>query len=313
MFAILVLMALFTTFMTTPAVMAIYRPAHGGSPGTHRRWKRDLTLPESGKDKLRVLACVHGPKNVPSLIKLFDLMRTAGPSFSLKLYVTRLIELTDRSSSIVMVHRARRNGFPVICQGKGHDQVAAAFRAYSQFEPIKVRHSMVISALSTMHEDIYHVAEEKRVSMIILPYHTAWRGENEEAVAVESVGHGWREVNRNVLENAPCTVAILVDRGLRNSFNQQEVESTSAILKRVCIMFFGGPDDREVLELGGRIAQHENSTRVTFLRFFDNPSADSNSVAQCKSGSTLRDRRHSCPARPIDEEKVVSSLFLLVR
>lgn len=313
MFAILVLMALFTTFMTTPAVMAIYRPTHGGFPGTRRRLQAgDLPFPESGKDKLRVLACVHGPKNAPSLIKLIDLMRMTKPSFSLKLYAMHLIELTNRSSSIMMVQRARKNGVPFInsiYRGTTHDQVATAFQAYSQVGQITVRHSTAISALSTMHEDIYHVAEEKRISIIILPFHKLWRGENhEEAVAVDTVGHRWREVNLKVLESAPCTVAILVDRGLGSSFIQEEEESITVMPKRVCIMFFGGADDREVLELGGRMAKLETSVRVTLLRFFDNRRSESNNVALWLSGNTLRERRHLSPSPWMEENETVSTL-----
>ena len=55
-FAILVLMALFTTFITTPSAMAIYRPARG----IHRKLK-DLSASEhsSSKEELRILACLH--------------------------------------------------------------------------------------------------------------------------------------------------------------------------------------------------------------------------------------------------------------
>jgi len=37
MFAILVLMALFTTFITTPIVMTIYKPARGNSMKTRQK------------------------------------------------------------------------------------------------------------------------------------------------------------------------------------------------------------------------------------------------------------------------------------
>ncbi|OWM64620.1 hypothetical protein CDL15_Pgr020587 [Punica granatum] len=305
-FAILVLMALFTTFMTTPAVMAIYRQPHGG-PTRRRLQRQTLPLPETGNDdKLRVLACIHGAKNVRSLVKLIDLTRKAKTNLSLKLYVLHLIEFTNRSSSIMMVQRARKNGVPFInsiYRGTMHDQVATAFQAYSQVGQITVRHSTAISGLSNMHEDIYHVAEEKRVSVIMLPFHKLWiSGENEEAATVENAGHGWREVNRRVLESAPCTVAILIDRGLGSgSYRLQEAdESTITVApKRICIMFFGGPDDREVLELGGRMSEHETSTRVSFVRFFENPRTESNDIALWHSASTCRERRHLSPTSPV--------------
>ena len=257
MFAILVLMALFTTFLTTPAVMAIYKPL--------RRLERALPSAQNSEDELRILACIHGPGNVPSLINLIESIHTNKKS-PLKLYVMHLVELTDRSSSILMVQRARKNGFPFVnhlYRGTKHNQIVAAFEAYGQLRRVTIHHSTAISALSTMHEDICHVAEDKRVEMIILPFHKQWRGESEEAI--ENVGHCWREVYQRVLKSATCSVAVLIDRGF-NSPSEQAVELTTRMPKRVCILFVGGPDDREALKLGGRMAEQQLA-HVTLVRF----------------------------------------------
>ncbi|KAM3736783.1 hypothetical protein ACB098_09G006800 [Castanea mollissima] len=266
-FAILVLMALFTTFMTTPTVMAIYKPLRGIYSQTNRRLQRQLPLTKNSQDELRVLACVHGPENVTSLINLVESIRNPKRS-PLKLYVMQLVELTDRSSSIMMVLRARKNGFPFInrfCRGATPDQIAAAFEAYGQVNRVNIRHSIAISALSTMQEDICHVAQEKRVAMIILPFHKLRRGEGEEAT--ENVNNGWRMVNQSVLKRAPCSVAVFVDRGFGGGL-KQEAEPSSPTLKRVCILFFGGSDDREALELGGRMTEHP-AVSLTILRFLE--------------------------------------------
>jgi hypothetical protein len=77
-FAILVLMALFTTFIIIPTVMAINKPTRG-STRTHRKLC-DLTSSPDYNDELRVLACVHGPANVPSLITLIESTRSTKKS-----------------------------------------------------------------------------------------------------------------------------------------------------------------------------------------------------------------------------------------
>ncbi|KAE8099433.1 hypothetical protein FH972_017416 [Carpinus fangiana] len=271
-FAILVLMALFTTFITVPTVMAINKPTRGNSTRTHRKL-RDLTSSPDYNDELRVLACVHGPANVPSLITLIESTRSTKKSL-LKLFVMHLVELTERSSSIIMVQRARRNGFPFfnrIRRGDWHDRVAVSFQSYNQLGRVSVRPTTAISALSTMHQDICHVAEDKRVTMIILPFHKQWRGEGDETE--ENLGHDWRGVNQRVLKNAPCSVALLVDRGFGT-----EVKTpgpTTSVAQRVCIIFFGGPDDREALELGGRMAEHP-AVNVTVIRFVEKEGKESN-------------------------------------
>ncbi|KAE8724521.1 Cation/H(+) antiporter 20 [Hibiscus syriacus] len=255
-FAILVLMALFTTFITTPTVMAIYKPARSSSALACRKL-RDLTNTDESKDQLRVLACLHGIGNVPSIINLIESTRSTKKS-QLKLFIMHLVELTERSSSIIMVHRARRNGLPFINRlrkGGWQDRVTGAFQAYSQLGQVLVRPSTAISTLSTIHEDICHMAETKRVTMIILPFHKQWRGEGDRQV-IDNVGHGWRLVNQRVLKGAPCSVAVLVDRGFDKG------------AQRVCILFFGGPDDREALELGGRMAEHP-AVKVDVVTFVE--------------------------------------------
>ncbi|KAG6643146.1 cation/H(+) antiporter 20 [Carya illinoinensis] len=290
MFAILVLMALFTTFVTTPTVMAIYKPARGNSVHTRRKL-RDLTTSakEDNTDELRVLACVHGLGNVPSLISLIESTRSTKKSL-VKLFVVHLVELTERSSSIVMVQRVRRNGFPFfnrVRRGEWHDRIVGAFQAYSQLGRVRVRPTTAISALSTMHEDICHVAEDKRVTLIILPFHKQWRGEGDETV--ENVGHGWRGVNQRVLKNAPCSVAVFVDRGLGNGTQTPAPTTTAA--QRVCVIFFGGPDDREALALGGRMAEHP-SIKVTVIRFVEKEGKESKDM-KLRFSSTTKYSEHN--------------------
>ncbi|PON68609.1 DNA-directed DNA polymerase [Parasponia andersonii] len=265
MFAILVMMALVTTFMTTPTVMAIYKSS--SSKITTKGSSNSKSDKE--KDCLRILACIHGPGNLPSLLNLMESLQNS----RLKLYVMHLVELSDRSSSIIMVQRARKNGYPLVnrfCRGSStlqyHDQlVASEFKAYSRVHgQVTIRHLTAISALSCMHEDILQVAQAKRVSMIFL-------------LSMEVLGHGWLGVNQRVLRAAPCLVAVFVDGGfgLGSECDREDQElpaaastSSTAITipkKRVCVLFLGGPDDRQALELGGWMAQHADFM-VTVVR-----------------------------------------------
>ncbi|XP_062167426.1 cation/H(+) antiporter 20 [Alnus glutinosa] len=297
-FAILVLMALFTTFITTPTVMAIYKPARGISTRTHRKL-RDLTSSPNSMDELRVLACVHGPGNVPSLISLIESTRSSNKSL-MKLFVMHLVELTERSSAIIMVQRARRNGFPFfnrIRRGDWQDRVAGAFHAYNQLGRVSVRPTTAISALSTMHQDICHVAEDKRVTMIILPFHKQWTGEDNKTE--ENVGHGWRGVNQRVLKNAPCSVAVLVDRGFGTE--AQNPGPTTSVAQRVCIIFFGGPDDREALELGGRMAEHP-AVKVVVIRFVEKEGKESSGVMLRLAPSEVSEQNYSFSTAKMNRE-----------
>ncbi|KDP35607.1 hypothetical protein JCGZ_09045 [Jatropha curcas] len=256
MFAILVLMALFTTFMTTPTVMAIYKP----SRRICRVERQSPSLKNSQEQPMnRILACVHGPQNVKPLVNLISSTSTSDATkSSLKLYVMHLVQLTDCSSSIMMVQRTRKNGFPFtnsFCRGtsNSNDQIKAAFEACRHVNQLKIRHSTSVSALSTMHEDICHVAEDKSVAMIIMPFHKQWREGKEDE-------HGWIEINQKVLKTASCSVAIFIDRGLEG------IDLETPMPRRICVLFFGGGDDRKALEMGGRMAAHP-AISMTLIRF----------------------------------------------
>ncbi|KAM0856503.1 hypothetical protein ACQ4PT_049110 [Festuca glaucescens] len=275
-FAILVLMALVTTFITTPMVMAIYKPARAA--GRRRLHPRKLHGPTTSAPsspsssaaanakELRVLACIHGGHDVPALINLIETIRGhTQPRRLVKLYILRMEELTERTSSILMARAARRNGLPFLRpsrRGGGDDQIAVAFGTYAQLGHVQVRPMTAVSALHTMHEDVEAVAEDKRVSLIIVPFHKRQlAGHGDE---VENLGPEWRAVNRRILREAPCSVAVLVDRG----FGGGEQVSSEQVAHGVCVVFFGGPDDREALELAGRMAEHPG-VQVTVVRFLD--------------------------------------------
>lgn len=307
-FAILVLMALFTTFITTPTVMAIYKPARS----THRKLKDLSASEDSTKEELRILACLHGPANVSSLISVIESIRTT-KMLQLKLFVMHLMELTERSSSIIMVQKARKNGFPFVQRyrhGECHSNVIGGFQAYRQLGRVAVRPITAVSPLHTMHEDICHMAEIKRVTMIILPFHKRWNHGHDhhrhqdggDGNVPENVGHGWRLVNQRVLKNAPCSVAVLVDRGLGSIDAQSSNIDSSNVVERVCVIFFGGPDDREALELAGRMAEHP-AVKVTLIRFLVRETLRSNAVTLRPAPSKCKEKNYAFLTTNVDPEK----------
>ncbi|OEL31422.1 Cation/H(+) antiporter 20 [Dichanthelium oligosanthes] len=311
-FAILVLMALVTTFITTPTVMAIYKPARAA--GRRRLHHRKLqgavpSAPSSpsastgagAAKELRVLACIHGGQDVPALINLIETIRGhTQPRRLVKLYILRMVELTERTSSILMVRAARRNGLPFLRPrraGEPHDQVDVAFDTYAQLGHVSVRAMTAVSALHTIHDDVAAVAEDKRVSLVVLPFH---KRQTEHGDDVENLGPEWRAVNRRILREAPCSVAVLVDRG----FGGGEQVSSEQVAHGVCVVFFGGPDDREALELAGRMAEHPG-VQVTVVRFVDGKagSGEQSEVTLRPSHTKNADRSYTFSTAVIDTRK----------
>ncbi|GFP86674.1 cation/H(+) antiporter 18 [Phtheirospermum japonicum] len=218
-FAIMVLMALFTTFITTPTVIATYKPARMAK----QEYKHRTIQRRTPNTQLRLLTCGTGKKTI------------------LRVYAMHLTELSERSSAILMVHKARKNGMPFWNKGEGTDsnQIVVAFETLEHLSPVSIRPTTAISPMFNMHEDICTSAERKRVAMIILPFHKHQRFDGH----LETTRSELRHVNRRVLEHAPCSVGILVDRGLGGTAHV----SASNVDCTITALFFGGPDDREAV------------------------------------------------------------------
>ncbi|KAF2313401.1 hypothetical protein GH714_010804 [Hevea brasiliensis] len=160
------------------------------------------------------------------------------------------MELSERTSAILMVHKARKNGLPFWNKLRQSDsnQVVVAFEAFRQLNRVFIRPMTAISAMHDMHEDICTSAERKRAAMIILPFHKHQRLDG----TLETTRNEFRWVNKRVLEHSPCSVGILVDRG----FGGGTHVSASNVSSTVTVLFFGGHDDREALAYGARMAEH---------------------------------------------------------
>lgn len=151
-FAICVLMTLFTTSITTPSVVAVYKPAKQAKASyKYRRIQRQNT-----SRPLRMLFCFHSSRNIPSLINLIEASRGKGKREGLRVYAMHLVELSERSSAILMVHKARKNGLPSSIKGRetNSNQIFVAFEAWEHLSKVSMRPTTAISAMSSMHEDI---------------------------------------------------------------------------------------------------------------------------------------------------------------
>lgn len=260
-FAIMVLMALFTTFITTPIVISLYKPARKARAADYKY----RTIERKNKNsQLRVLACFHSAKNIPSMINLIEASRGIQKGDALCVYAMHLREFSERSSSILMVHKARKNGLPFWNKSQRADSnhVIVAFEAYQQLSHVSVRPMTAISSVADMHEDICATADRKRTAVIILPFHKQQRLDG----SLETTRNDFRWVNKRVLEHAPCSVGIFVDRGLGGTSHV----SASNVSYCVTVLFFGGGDDREALAYGARMAEHPG-IRLEVIRFVLEP------------------------------------------
>lgn len=162
-------MAIFTTFITTPVVIAVYKPAKQAIKADYKHRTIERKDPNT---QLRILACFHSTLNIPTIINLIEASRGTEKRQELRVYALHLMELSERTSAILMVHKARNNGLPFWNKLRSDaNQVVVAFESFRQLNRVFIRPMTAISAMHDMHEDICTIAERKRAAIIILPFH----------------------------------------------------------------------------------------------------------------------------------------------
>lgn len=253
-FAIMVIITLLMTGIIVPGLSIIYKPTRGLISYKKR------TIQMSKRDaEFRVLVCVHTPRNVPTLINLLQASNPTTKS-PICIYLLHLVELTGHTSALLIVDNTRNTDHPALNRAQAQsDHIINAFQNYEQQAAfVSVQPLTAVSPYSTMHEDICNLAEDKRVAFIIIPFHKHQTVDG----GMEATNMALRTVNQNVLANSPCSVGILVDKGLKAS-NRLAADQVS---HHVAILFFGGPDDREALSYGWRMSEHQGIS-LTIMRF----------------------------------------------
>ncbi|KAJ4711971.1 Cation/H(+) antiporter like [Melia azedarach] len=289
----MILMAVFTTFMTTPLVMAVYKPARRARIADYKHRTVERT---NSKAQFRILACFHCARNIPSMINLLEASRGIQKSEGLCVYTMHLMEFSERSSAMLVVHKARNNGLPFWNKGRRSDanHIVVAFEAFQQLSQVSVRPMTSISSISDMHEDICTTAENKRAAIIILPFHKHQRLDG----SLEVTRSDFRWVNQRVLEHAPCSVGIFIDRGLGGSTQV----SASNVSYSITVLFFGGRDDRKALSYGARMAEHPG-INLMVIRFLVGPETAGN-IVSVDMGSNSSSQLRSADEEVLSEFKL---------
>ncbi|KAK1282252.1 Cation/H(+) antiporter 15 [Acorus calamus] len=286
-FAIMVITSVIMTAAVVPVVTSIYRPARRLQPYKRRTLQMQRARPDA---ELRMLACVHAPRNVPSIISLLDASNPTKRS-PIFVYALHLVELTGRASAMLIVHNtSSRNGGGGGSGGYGNraplsraqaqsEHIVHAFENYEQHAGgVSVQPLTAISPYSTMYEDVCGIAEDKRAALIVLPFHKHQTVDG----AMETANPALRGVNQGVLAHAPCSVAILVDRGLGGGGASRAAHAAG---HHVAVLFFGGPDDREALAYAWRMAEHP-AISLTVVRFVAGDSASSSSSSSSAAAAS---------------------------
>ncbi|PKI56527.1 hypothetical protein CRG98_023053 [Punica granatum] len=235
-----------------PIIKYVYRPQ-----GLMMRHKIRTIQSTGSESTFRILTCIHSKHEVQGITSLLQMSNPTALS-KISAIGVHLVELTDHSSAAMLIMHDT-------CRTKGNHQQSTEAKSNPVIEAmeefgrenngfISVECMTAISRYTTMHVDVCNIAEDKRAAFIILPFHEQGNGKDEpEDIDTHSI----RNMNMQVLSNAPCTVGLLVDYGLGKLNNG---------MNSIIMLFIGGPDDREALTYAWRMVWGPN-IHLTVVRF----------------------------------------------
>ncbi|XP_052186743.1 cation/H(+) antiporter 14 [Diospyros lotus] len=204
---------------------------------------------------LRILVCIHTEDNVPAMINLLEASNPTKDN-PLSVFVLSLMELKGRAIS-VLVPNYQKGTFS--SKYDHSSRIVEAFNQYTQSVrgSLCLEHFTALAPYSSMHDDICMLAVDKRVTLVIVPYHKQWTIDGTVGAVFPCI----RVVNQNVTNKAPCSVGVLVDR--TQEMGGSWSLSTRRSLFRVAMLFLDGADDREALTYARRMADHPQVTLTT--------------------------------------------------
>jgi len=230
-FAMMVLMALFTTALTTPVLSLVYPASlmrkRFAKPGEVAHAGADVAEPYS------VLIPVALPKSGPALVQMADLI-TGGPDASRRITALHLNRPTE--------HDAYRAGL----EEATDERIEPLEPLLTQSRADHVHVEPISFTSSDFAGDIVAVAVERKTDLILLGFHKPIIGTTVLGGTVHKV-----------ITASGINACVLVDRGFRGD-----------TLKSVLIPLIGGTHDRLARELAERIARTAHA-KVTVLNLSD--------------------------------------------
>ncbi|XP_047325974.1 cation/H(+) antiporter 4-like [Impatiens glandulifera] len=220
----------------------------------YRGYQQRNIVRTSEDSDLKLLVSAHRTDDATAALNLLECMCPSKDS-QLSVYAIHLLELAGRATPLLINHQLGQKSSGR--SGSRSQEIIDLFHFYENKFPggFSTQIFTAMSLTKFMHDDICSLAFEKQVCFIILPFHRKWSAQGRLILDNTPV----RSINQNVLEMAPCSIGILIDRR-----KIQEMETSAS--HRMAVIFMGGKDDREALAFAKRMGRMPDS-ELTIIRF----------------------------------------------
>ncbi|KAL1192740.1 Cation/H(+) symporter 13 [Cardamine amara subsp. amara] len=241
-FNLVIITILIVTGISRFLVVYLYDP----SKRYKSQSKRTILNTRQQNLQLRFLLGLYNVENVPSMVNLLE--ATYPTRYDpISFFTLHLVELKGRAHSLLTPHHQMNKLDPNTAQST---RIVNAFQRFEQkFQGTLIaQHFTAAAPFSSINNDVCTLALDKKATLIVIPFHKQYAIDG----TVGNVNGAIRHINLNVLEAAPCSVAIFIDRG--ETEGRRSVLMTST-WHNVAVLFIGGRDDAEALALCMRMAE----------------------------------------------------------
>ncbi|CAA3028091.1 cation H(+) antiporter 14 [Olea europaea subsp. europaea] len=250
-YALLLISMLIVTGIARPLIFHLYDPS-----ARYFHHQKSSILCSDPFSELRMLVCIHSEENVPTLISVLE-ASTPQRRRPIAVFVLNLMELKGRAAAVLepTIGKSKK----LTTSRSWSEQIANAFNLFAQHNHgcVFVQYFTSIAPYASMHDDICSVSLEQNTNIVIVPFHKQWTIDGRVGVNSPSI----RMVNLNVMQKAPCSVGILVDRG--QMAGRHSILGGQSML-RITMLFLGGADDCEALAYTSRLLENPQ-IELTFI------------------------------------------------
>ncbi|GKV28225.1 hypothetical protein SLEP1_g37306 [Rubroshorea leprosula] len=247
-------MVILTIFTISAIIPFLVRKLHPSQRYTSYHKRNILQCPKNVE--LCMLVCSFKQDDAIAAVKLLEISNPTKES-PLSTYCLYLKKLTGGATPMLINHQLYKKN-----SSSEHWQPIFSIFNYFKLQNLGLANLQVFTAISPaalMHEVICRLAFEKPISLITVPFHRRWNFKGDLIVDSSAL----RNININVLDKAPCSVGILVDRC---TLSGSSTLFTKLSIYCIAVLYLGGEDDREALAYAKRIAGCA-TVQVTVIRF----------------------------------------------
>lgn len=191
---------------------------------------------------------------------------------TLRVHGVRLMELTDRDSSVMKVSAGEHAMW---------DPVVNTFRAFGEWQDVSLMAGVSVVPEYSYAETVINMARQDTSDLLLLPWsETGTLADRQSSLEVDTASRfangAYTDFVSNILERVPGHVGILIEHNSESHSTKRPAtqRSTSGLSiqavgsrpafgsrsRHIVLPFFGGEDDRFALRLVLQLAQNEHVT-----------------------------------------------------